>query len=94
MDFALFTFIGIAAGLAYICIPGQHRLGAASALVIGMLGAWGGAIAAAAPVQGKLASLSSGLATAGSIVGSVGTLAFMELAIEAYFRHHPEEDTR
>jgi uncharacterized membrane protein YeaQ/YmgE (transglycosylase-associated protein family) len=94
MDFALFTFIGIAAGLAHLWIPGEHRLGPASAFVLGILGALNGAIVAGAFVPGMLASLSSGLATAGSIVGAVGTLAFMELAIDAYFRHHPGEDTR
>lgn len=92
MDFALFTLIGIAAALAHLWIPGEHRLGPASSLVLGMAGAWNGAVVAAAFVRGMAASLSAGLAIAGSIVGAIGTLAFMEAAIDLYFRHHPDED--
>jgi hypothetical protein len=91
MDFALFTLLGLAVGLAYVCLPGEHRLGPASALVLGRAGAWNGAMFAVAFVRGLASSLSSGLATAGSIVGAAGTLALLELAIDAYFRHHPDE---
>jgi uncharacterized membrane protein YeaQ/YmgE (transglycosylase-associated protein family) len=93
MDFALFTLIGVAAALAHMWIPGEHRLGPTSALVLGMAGAWTGALVAGAFVPGMAASLSSGLATAGSVVGAVGTLGSMEVAIDLYFRHHPEEET-
>jgi uncharacterized membrane protein YeaQ/YmgE (transglycosylase-associated protein family) len=91
MDFALFTLIGLAAGLAHQLLPGEHRVGAASSLVLGIVGAWNGALVSGAWVRGMLASLSSGLATIGSIVGAVGTIAFMEVVVDIYLRHHPDE---
>lgn len=94
MDFALFTLIGLAAGLAHLFLPGEHRLGPASALAVGLAGAWNGALLAGAFVRGMLASLSSGLATAGSIVGAVGAIAFLEVVTDVYLRHHPDEATR
>jgi uncharacterized membrane protein YeaQ/YmgE (transglycosylase-associated protein family) len=94
MDFTLITLVGIAAALAHLWLPGEHRLGPASAFVLGIAGAWNGAIVAGAFVRGMLASLSAMLPLAGSIAGAVGTLAFLEVAVEAYFRHHPGEDTR
>ena len=94
MDFALFTLIGLAAALAHLWIPGEHRVGPASAFVLGVLGAWGGAIFAGAFVRGMLSSLSSGLGTVGSLMGAVGTLALMEVVADVYLRHHPDESTR
>lgn len=94
MDFALFTLVGIAAALAHLFMPGARRLGPASALAVGIAGAWNGALLASSFVRGMMASISSGLATAGSIVGAVGSLAFLEIVTDVYLRHHPDEATR
>lgn len=94
MDFLLFTLVGLAVALAHLWLPGEHRVGPAAAFALGIAGAWNGAIVAGAFVRGMLASLSATLPLVGSIAGAVGTLAFMELVVEAYLRHHPGEDTR
>ncbi|GEJ57351.1 hypothetical protein [Anaeromyxobacter diazotrophicus] len=94
MDFALFTLLGLAVAFGHLWLPGEHRVGPASAFTLGVTGAWGGATVAGAFVPGMLSSLSSGLATAGSLAGAVGAIAFMEVVTDRYLRHHPDEATR
>jgi uncharacterized membrane protein YeaQ/YmgE (transglycosylase-associated protein family) len=85
MEFLVFTLVGIAAALVHVMLPGEHHLGAASSFALGVAGAWGGALFASAFIQGGWANFGA-LAFVGSILGSVGTLAALELAADRYFR--------
>ncbi len=83
MGFYLWTCIGIAVGILHLLIPGQHRVGPASAIALGIGGAWNGALVAAAFVRGGWAAFPP-LALAGAIVGAVGTIAAMEIVAERW----------
>ncbi len=85
MEFLVFTFVGIAAALAHVLLPGEHHVGAASAFAVGVAGAWSGALVASAFIQGGWAQFGL-LALAGSIAGAAGSIAALEAAADAYVR--------
>jgi len=85
MGFLVFTYIGIAAALIQVLLPVHHRLGPASAIAVGVLGSWGGALLASTVVRGGWTFF--GLrAFVGSVAGSALAIAAFELAAEAYKR--------
>lgn len=86
----MFTVVGIAAAVLHLLVPWEHHLGPASAFVVGVTGAWAGALLASTFVQGGWASFGL-LALAGSAVGAVGSLVALEAAAHAYCRHERRE---
>jgi len=91
MEFLVFTFVGIAAALLHVLLPGEHHVGVASGLVVGVTGASSGALLASAFVQGGWAAFGM-LALAGSIVGGVGSIAVLEAAADLHAQR--EEQAR
>jgi len=89
VSFFVFTFVGVAGAIAHLVLPGEHRLGAAAAVAIGVAGAWAGALVASAFASGGWHSF-GGLALAGSVVGAAGSLALLEAIVEAYAHRHPD----
>lgn len=88
MEFFVFTVVGILAALLHVMLPGKHHVGAASAFVVGMMGAWAGALLGSAFIQGGWASFGL-LALAGSVVGAVGSVEGLERAADAYHAAGP-----
>jgi len=85
MEFLVFTFVGIAAALVHIILPGQHHVGPASSFAVGVMGAWGGALLASAFIQGGWANFGL-LSLAGSVLGAMGSIVALEVAADAYVR--------
>ncbi len=82
MGFYLWTCIGIAVGIIHLMLPRvRRRVGAASAIALGVGGAWGGALLAATFVRGGWIFFGP-LAVAGAIVGAVGAVVGIDLAAE------------
>jgi uncharacterized membrane protein YeaQ/YmgE (transglycosylase-associated protein family) len=91
MDFLVFTYVGIAAAIAHTFIPSEHRVGAASSFALGVGGAWAGALLAGTLVRGGWAAFGM-LQFAGSVVGSIATIAVFELVTERYKRREAAEE--
>ncbi len=89
MDFLVFTYVGVAAGLAHIVLSGAHRM-VVSAIAVGVLGAWTGALVAGTTVQGGWAHFGS-LHLAGAIVGAVAAVEGLAFLADAYLRRNPDE---
>lgn len=87
MSFFVLTWIGIAVGVLHLLIPGEHHVGAASALALGIAGSWGGALFAQTFVTGGWIEFGA-LAWGGALIGAVGAIAAIELAAD---RHVQEE---
>ncbi len=85
MEFLVFTYVGLAAALLHILLPGEHHVGAASSFAVGVAGGWGGALLASAFVQGGWASFGL-LAFAGALLGALGSILALEAAADAYLR--------
>jgi hypothetical protein len=88
MDFFLFTVIGLAVAIVHVMLPSEHRVGPVSALVVGMLGSWGGGLFAASLVKGGWAILPT-WSVVGCILGAVGAIAALEVCAERWA--HREE---
>ncbi len=89
MGFLAFTFIGIAAALVHIVLPGEHHVGAASALAVGVFGAWGGGLFIAAFHQGGWTMFGT-ITVLGAALGAAGSIELLELVADAHFRHDEE----
>jgi uncharacterized membrane protein YeaQ/YmgE (transglycosylase-associated protein family) len=85
MEFLVFSFVGIAAALLHVMLPGEHHVGPISSLAVGVTGGWSGALLASAFILGGWASFGL-LALAGSIAGAVVGIEALELAADAYLR--------
>lgn len=89
MGFLVFTCVGLAAGVVHLVL-GRARHMIVSALGVGVVGAWMGALLAGTFVQGGWASFGA-LQLVGAIVGAVGSVEGLELVADAYLRRNPEE---
>ena len=87
MSFYVLTVVGIAVGLGFLAVRGEGaRLGPASAIALGIGGAWNGALFAAAFRRGGWIAL-DGVALAGGILGAVGFVVAVELVADLYRRY-------
>jgi uncharacterized membrane protein YeaQ/YmgE (transglycosylase-associated protein family) len=86
--FLVFTLIGIGVALLQIVIPGEHRVGPASAFFLGVVGAWGGALFLAAFHQGGWA-LFDPITALGAVVGAALSIVAFEIIAEVHL--HREE---
>jgi len=84
MEFLVFTFVGIAAAIVHLMLPGQHRV-TASAFVLGVFGAWGGALFAGVFHQGGWAMFGD-VTLLGAALGAAGAIASVELAADVHVR--------
>lgn len=85
MSFFVLTCLGIAAAIIHLLLPGEHRIGPASAVAVGVLGSWNGCLVAQAFVRGGWIAFGP-LGFAGAVVGAVGSITLVELAAQAYLR--------
>jgi hypothetical protein len=85
MSFYVWTCIGIAVGVVQLLLPGEHRLGAASSITLGVGGAINGALVAQAFVRGGWIAFGP-LGLAGAVAGAAGAIALVELAARVYLR--------
>ena len=85
MSFFALTCIGVAAGFVHQLIPGERRLGPASAIALGVGGAWNGALFAATFSRSGWIAFGP-LALAGAILGAAGMITAIELAARVYLR--------
>lgn len=88
MEFLAFTLIGLGVALLHVVLPSEHRVGPASALTLGMLGAWGGALLSGTLHQGGWAIFGP-LSAFGAAIGAAGAIAFFEIVAEVHV--HREE---
>ncbi len=83
MAFYVWTCIGIAVGIVHLLVPGRHRLGLASAMALGIVGAWNGALVVSALGVRQGGWIFFGpIAVAGAIVGAVGAVAGIDFAAD------------
>ncbi len=81
MAFYLWTCVGIAIGIVHLMLPGIRRVGPASAIGLGVLGAWGGAMGLSTLVQGGWIFFGP-IALAGAIVGAAGAVAGIDVVAD------------
>lgn len=81
MAFYVWTCIGIAIGIVHLLVPGRHRVGPASAIALGVVGAWNGALVVSALHQGGWIFFGP-IALAGAIVGAVGAVAGIDFVAD------------
>lgn len=81
MAFYVWTCVGVVVGVVHLLVPGRHRVGPASAIVLGVVGAWNGALVVAALHQGGWIFFGP-IALAGAIVGAIGAVAGIDVVAE------------
>lgn len=81
MAFYVWTCIGIAIGIVHLLVPGRHRVGLASAVALGVVGAWNGALVVSALHRGGWIFFGP-IALAGAIVGAVGAVAGIDFVAD------------
>ncbi len=92
MSFYVFTVVGLAAGILHLVVPGERRVGPVAAFALGVAGAWGGALLAAAFVRGGWASFPP-VALGGAVVGAIGAIVAMEVSAEHHRRRRRGAET-
>jgi uncharacterized membrane protein YeaQ/YmgE (transglycosylase-associated protein family) len=83
MDLFTFTLIGIAVAFLHVFLPGQHRVGFASAIALGVFGALNGALIVSAFTRGGWA-IHPPVALVGALVGAMVCIGAIELAADVH----------